>query len=58
MSGRNSEGNYSFSRDVFLSVHINYLHEVRSLKVRINIMTVLWLLLLLSVFVCLLFFFP
>ena len=31
----------------FLSVHINYLHEVSSLKVRIYMMTVLWLLLLL-----------
>lgn len=34
----------------FLSVHINYLQEVRSLKVRINMMTVLRLLLLVSVF--------
>ena len=36
----------------FLSVHINYLQEVRSLKVRINMMTVLRLLLVVSVFFC------
>ena len=53
ISGRNSEGNYSFSRDVLLFICTYKLFAGSSQfegENKVNMMTVLWLLLLLSVF--------